>query len=327
MPLLVQSATNTGSGSSISVTLGAGTTAGNCLAVAAGTENSTSRTISAVKLGGVADNFAAAKSQAQAGTEDTVCAIWTDQDCAGSQTAVAVTLSGSATTSAAAAEEWSGILTSGAVDKTNGTGTTTTSWSSGASGTLSQASEAVLGATYCATGAALTITGPGSPWTNLTQVGGASGGGLLAGYQVVSATTSLTYSGTQNGTSFESNASVIVTLEAASTNVTGTLGMAMAPMAMDLTGDETISGSAGLAMAPMALHLTGAETVSGSLGLAMAPMKLDATGSAASGVTGTLGLAMAAMAMRFSQRAPAAGGYVPDGDEAREFKRWLLWDL
>jgi hypothetical protein len=215
VPLLVQSKGGNGTGTSLSLTLAAGTTAANCLAVAAGSFASTTRTVSGITLGGSAGNFALAKGQTQTGSEDVRCEIWTDQNCAGGQTAVAITYSGSATVNAGWAEEWSGILTSAAVDKTNGGGATTTSWSSGATGTLTQASEVVLGAVFCFTGSTLTITPPGSPWTNLGQQGASSGGGLQAGYQIVTATTSLTYNGTQNGVSVEVNAAVIVTLKAA----------------------------------------------------------------------------------------------------------------
>jgi len=90
------------------------------------------------------------------------------------------------------------------------------------------------------------------------------------------------------------------------TNVTGTFSAAMAPMALAFSGAETISGQARVAMGPMALAFSGTET--------------------GANVTGTFSVAMAPMRLRFAQRGPAAG-YVPDGDEAREFKRWLLWDL
>jgi hypothetical protein len=59
--------------------------------------------------------------------------------------------------------------------------------------------------------------------------------------------------------------------------VTATLGTAMAPMALAVTGTETVGGAAALAMAPMKLTLTGTETgvsVTGVLGTAMAPMGL-----------------------------------------------------
>lgn len=293
-PSLVQSASNTGTtGTSVTATFGAGTTAGNCVVACVGTGGASLRTVSGVTLGGAAGNFAVAKAQSNSSTVVVDCEIWTDQNCAGGQTAVKASYSGVPSASAVWAEEWAGISASSAVDKTNSAGASSTSWSSGASGTLSQASEVVLGAVYCATNAAVTITGPGSPWTNLAQAGGSGGLGLLAGYQIVSATTTQTYSGTQNGSAFESNAAVIVTLKAAAANVTGTLAAAMAAMKLAAAGTETISGTLAAAAAPMKLAASGAEVMSGALAVAAAPMKLAATGTET--VSGTLAMAAAPM--------------------------------
>jgi hypothetical protein len=210
--LLVQHASNSGSSSTLDVTLGADTTAGNCLAVSAGSAASSSRTVSGITLGGSADKFAKAEGKAESGDADVDCEIWTDQGLTEASEAIVITWSGTPSDGAAAvASEWSGAETSGAVDKVNSGGGTTTSWSSGASGTPSANDELILGAVMCFTDAIVTITGPGSPWTNFTQAGD-----MLAGYIIQTTAASETYSGTQNGTEFEVNAAVIVTLEAAS---------------------------------------------------------------------------------------------------------------
>ena len=90
------------------------------------------------------------------------------------------------------------------------------------------------------------------------------------------------------------------------TNISASFGLAMAPLAESFTAAERISGHFGLAMAPLAESFTGHETgvnISASFGLAMAPLKL-----------------------RFAQGGQHRPG-TPDSDEARGFKRWLLWDL
>jgi hypothetical protein len=138
-------------------------------------------------------------------------------------------------------------------------------------------------------------------FTNLSL--GGSSHNSAAGYQLPASSGSpFTYAGTASPAARW--AAGIVTIYAGSVNVTGTLGLAMAPMAMDFTAAEIISGAAHLAMAPMAMNLTGTET--------------------GANITGTFGLAMAPMGMRFSGRKPPRAG-APGSDEARGFKRWLLW--
>jgi hypothetical protein len=251
-PTLVQSASATGtSATTLTVTLGSSTTAGNCLVVCIGTQESTSNpTVSGITLGGGADNFAAANT-AYSNTAINA-AIWADPNCAGGQTSVVITLTGGAGVNPHAAAwvmEWSGLVTSSVVDKApagvNGSGT---SWSSGSTGTLTQASEVAIGVAY--TGG--TLTTPGSPWTELSQL--APGFGHLgAGYQVVSAATALTYNGTCGAGS--SYGTCIVTLNA----VTATTHSGTAT----LTGSGTLQATgafAGIA----ALSGSGTLTWSGS---------------------------------------------------------------
>lgn len=206
-PTLVQSksGTTTTSSTSLTVTLNSATTPGNCLIVAVGTvEASTNPTVTGITLGGLAGNFASAKSLNNNSSDN--CEIWADPNCAGSQTSVALSFSGGSggsETMNAWVMEWSGLATSLVVDKTNGqSSAATSSYSSGSTGTLSQASELIIGANM-----GQSPTGPSSPWTNLAVVNG-----LLTGYQVVSATTAQTYSGIQGGVDW---ACVIATFKAA----------------------------------------------------------------------------------------------------------------
>lgn len=194
---LVQSGSATAtSGSTVTVTLGAGTTAGNCLIVCAGTlQSSANPAVSGITLGGSAGNFAVAKKLNAAGIRN--CETWADPNCAGGQTSVVVSFSGgsgSALRMNVWVMEWSGLATSSVTDATSsGSSSSSSSFSSGSTGTLGQASELVVGADM-----GDSPTGPGSPWTNLTGL--VSSGGFLIGYQVVSATTALTYSGTDVNT-------------------------------------------------------------------------------------------------------------------------------
>lgn len=222
----VQSASNTAtSGTAVTVTLGSATTAHNCLIVYVGTsQGTTNPTVSGITLGGVADHFAVGK--AVNNNADSDCEIWTDQNCAGGQTAVVVTFTGGSGTSpgmAVIVEEWPGVVTSGAVDQVNGAnGSSSTSWSSGATGTLSQASELITGAVSVAGTA--TITGPASPWVNTSQVTAGTAVGLMAGHQVVSSTGAQTYSGTFSVSSV--SGAVIATLRGAAGAPATTPGLA-----------------------------------------------------------------------------------------------------
>lgn len=216
-PTLVQNKSGTAtSGTSITVTLTSNTTAGNCLIVKVGAfQGTTTPTVSGITLGGSAGNFAKAKSGAGTTVD---CEIWTDQNCAGGQTSVVVTFNagtGTLLTMAVQVEEWSGLATSGAVDVDNsGANSSSTSWSSGSSGTLTNANELVVGAVYSSNPSS-TLTTPGSPWTELTQVTVTNTitSKLGTAYQVVTANTAQTYSGTQSTAS--ANAAVVVTLKEA----------------------------------------------------------------------------------------------------------------
>lgn len=215
MPL-VQSASNSASSSaSVTVTLNP-TGGGNCLVVCIGGLAGSAPSVSGVTLGGSAGNFAKAAGHTVASFTDGDCEIWTDQNCSGGQTAVTVTFSGSQTDAYAWVMEWSGIAGTGAVDKTNSGSTTSSPSSSGSTGTLTNTSEVVIGASLAACVTSGTSqAGPGSPWTNLAQIS-AGDGTLIAGYQVVTANTALTYSATiSGGNGVYESAAVIISLKLA----------------------------------------------------------------------------------------------------------------
>ena len=198
MATLVQSKSGTTtSATSLTIALTNPTTAGNCLVVCAGLEDGTDNpTISGITLGGAAGNFAAA---ATAYSNSYVnAAAWIDPSCAGGQTSVVITLTGGTGGGAgqcAWVMEWSGLQVAPLDKAPAGTNNSGTSWSSPSTGTLSQSSELVIACMYSDAGG--TVTAPGTPWTELAQLT-ESGNILAVGYQVVSATTAVTYSGTSS---------------------------------------------------------------------------------------------------------------------------------
>jgi hypothetical protein len=192
---------------SITVTsTGAGNTMVVCIMGASG---SGTPSVSGVTLGGSSTGWSQAESETGASNE-AFSAIWTNSNIAGSQTAVVVSGSNLDVASGYGGilvYEISGLKTSSALDKSNKGTATSNSWSSGATGTLTQSSEIVIG---CCN-ASSTLSGPSSPWTNKT-----AGNYAIAGYQIVSATTSQTYSGTGSGTTFP-YAACVISLEASNT--------------------------------------------------------------------------------------------------------------
>lgn len=213
---LVQSATAAGT----SLTLSSATTAGNCLIVGFTDEGGAS-SVSAVKLGGAAGNFAqlvsAAGAPGKAG--EVLAVLWADPNCAGGQTAVAVTAPG-ATHPTLWAAEFSGIVSASPLDKQAGTTGTAGTWSSGNTATTTQATELWVGAA-CLGSAGSTGTGPSSPWTNVT-VNDSSGDTMFYGYNIVSSTGAAVYTGSMSGTG--GWAAAVATLKgAASASVSGTV--------------------------------------------------------------------------------------------------------
>jgi hypothetical protein len=208
---------------------------------------------------------------------------------------------------------WSGQAATSPLDTSQKSGTASGSASSPSisSGTLAGTGELVIAfaGMFATTGQTPTtpvwsagLTDDGNGAAGETQ---SSWSGSWGAYNTNAGTASQTAQASWSGsTPTQSYTQLMAFKPSAIVNVTGTLGLAMAPMAMDLTAAETISGTAHLAMAPMAMDLTGTET--------------------GANITGTFGLAMAPMGMRFSGRKPPRAG-APGSDESRGFKRWLLW--
>jgi hypothetical protein len=212
--LLVQSKSGTtASATSLTIALTNPVTAGNCLVVCVGAEDGTDNpTVSGITIGGTADSFRAA---ATAYSNSFVnAATWIDPSCAGGQTSVVISLtggSGGGPGTCAWVMEWSGLQAAPLDKAPAGLNNSGTSWASASTGTLTQPAELVIGCMYNDSGG--TVTAPGTPWTELAQLT-ESGNILAVGYQVVSATTAVTYSGT--GSSGDYGACIITLLAASS---------------------------------------------------------------------------------------------------------------
>ena len=188
-------------GSTVSATFSSPTTAGNTIIVLVSNAAGTFLTVSGITLTGASDTFTKAEGSSS-NASDIDAEIWSDIGCSGGHTVVTVTFDGTIFGAQLDIIEWNGLtaLDAGKINVgSNNSGTE--SWSSGSTGTLSQVNEVVFALVFGDTfGTGFTVTGPASPWTNLAQLNSATGDSQLAGYQQVSATTGLTYSGTFNAT-------------------------------------------------------------------------------------------------------------------------------
>lgn len=242
------------------------TTAGNCVVVAVTDENGASA-ISGVTLGGSAGNFT------QAGSifgNSCLAAIWVDPNCAGGQTSVNFTATGLSDPNMAI-YEFSGVAASSVVDKTSsstGPGSST-AWSSGSTATTSQANEVYIGATATGQPGATVISGPGSPWTNVTVTDALKS---IFGYQIASSTGTPAYSGTA---SFSDSqwASLIVTLKGAAGGAPVNVSLATAAATVTAPA-PAVSVSVPLATAREAVA---AGTPSVGFGPALVPARITVT--------------------------------------------------
>lgn len=218
------SGTSTG-GSSITLTLGAGTTAGNCVIVMIDSDGSgADPTVSGVTLGGAAGNFASAVTSP--GSGNTRASIWADPNCTGAQTSIVVSFTGGTGSQhcSAIAQEWSGLALTAVTDQTSGNGANAgTSFTSGATGGTTVAGEIAIGM-VASSSSAPTFTGPASPWTNLAQINNGGVTSMVAGYMSISGIGTATYSGTQTPSS--GYTAVVATFKPAAASTSTNLSIA-----------------------------------------------------------------------------------------------------
>jgi hypothetical protein len=251
--------------------------------------------------GGGAGNFAQVVGNA-ANFDN--CEIWADPNCAGGQGSVTVAFSGvqgggNFSGFAVYVMEFSGINTSTPADKTNSgnAGSGATTFSSGSTGTLTQADEVVTGATYVRGTSPPTITGPSSPWLNFAQISPNANAGFMAGYQIVSATTAQTYSGSMTGANQEYNACI------ASFKATGTPLLVQSPPGV--TVDQAYTGTT----AAVSVNLTQATGAGNCLIVCVGTQNATSGAAVVSGITTSAGASSSA-GLATCQLGPAGLGNV-----------------
>lgn len=186
---LVQS--KVGTWASPSVSLNSNTTAGNCVVLMLTSTNGVTAT-SAAKLGGAADNFTKLQEEHQTGTDPGLSSIWADPNCAGGQTAITWTDTGSVAATAYWIAEFSGIALTSAVDTGNVGSGGSGSWSVAFTSTFG--TELWLGVVENSIGTAAGSAGHG--WTFISQTDSSSNGSAVFGWQAVSSIGTATFSGT-----------------------------------------------------------------------------------------------------------------------------------
>lgn len=267
------------------------TTAGNCVVAVINALGSTSGdvpSVSAVTLGGAEGNFAQAVSAVSAFSPDyNLSAIWADPDCAGGQTAVAVT--GSNITNNAnygiTILEVSGLATSSVVDQTSSDNGDSESWTSGTTAETTVAEELWVGAnTQSGAG-----TQPGSPWTTFEYTSGFAIGG---GYQVVSSNGTATYAGSQ--ASSQAWAAAVATLAGAGGSTPALVASIASEAGTDQYGNAYLAGMTSYLAGSQAIQMNG-STLSFYFGPAAGPyteksqMALNGSGGLDVGFGGSAG--------------------------------------
>jgi hypothetical protein len=221
------------------------TTAGNTVVVIVVTSTSAAPSVSGVTLGGSAGNFGNGITKTfGSGTAQGIASIWVDPNCAGGQTAIAVTGTNLniAGDNGIVIMEIAGVAAGSTVaavlDKTAVATGSTTSPTTGTTATTTQAAEIFIGA--IAGGDHLSAFTSG--WTSTTLD---DGGGIFnaVGYKIVSATSAAVFGCTQATASLWGGA--ILTLLAATTTTHS--GTATLSGTGSMTAAGAFAGSAPLA--------------------------------------------------------------------------------
>lgn len=183
--------TNNSTISSNTVTL---TTTANILSgdlLVAAVWNYSNQAVSTISDG--TNNYLPGVSLGQGG--NLLCELWYKQNASAvsSGATLTCTFAGAASTKLLGALRCTGIVTAGALDKTNSSASASTSTPTVTTATLSQASELVIGYVGCLNVPTVTES---SGFTTLLNFQGAGGVLLHVGYQVVSSTAAVTYAPT-----------------------------------------------------------------------------------------------------------------------------------
>ena len=267
------------------------TTAGNCVVVIVNAfSTSTTPAISGVTLGGSAGNFTAAVSVATATFNPwLISAIWVDPNCAGSQTAVAVSGSNLTVNSSFGITilEVAGLVTSSVTDKTSSSSGNGTSWTSGTTATTTVTSEIWIAADNTSGGSGVQ---PGSPWTDFSFDANKIGGG----YQIVSSTGTATFAGTQGNGNWAACVAALKGVTTVTHSGTATLtGSGTLQATGAFAGSTALSGSGTLSWSGSrilkATVLSGSGTLSGNvIGTLNEAVTLSGSGTLTGAGTGAL---------------------------------------
>ena len=196
---LVQEASGSTTGTTLTITLGGAVTAydGVIIAVCGYAGGS----VSGITIGGTGGTFTKVATSGGYNAE-----IWANLNVQPAEASDEIVITASAAGIIAWVYEVPGYpgVTGGAVflDKAAGaySGTGASSWSSGATGTTVSASEFVVGLGLVLPNAGTTVTGPSGGWANEAAIENVSGAGghvsAVSGYQFPSAAGTYTYSGT-----------------------------------------------------------------------------------------------------------------------------------
>jgi hypothetical protein len=191
---LVQQASGSATGTSLTLTLPSPATPGNGLVIAVSGFNGS--TVSGITIGGTGSLFT---QFAATSNDDFNAQVWYCPS--GSVASASIVITAGASGIIGWVYEVSGTITP---DANEWSFNTSASWSSAATGTTLPVTEFIVGVGATAGTSSTTITGPGSPWTNQAAINGVNAGsefyGGISGYQTQNWTAATyDYSGSISG--------------------------------------------------------------------------------------------------------------------------------
>lgn len=271
---VVQSASNGGTGTSLTVTLASPVSSGNtiCASVSVWDQN-TSAISPALTLGSSPDNWAQHRKGVRSSPSigNTYAAVWSDPGCAGGATTVTITVPGATgglkTGVVATVWETTGIPAA-TVDITASTSGSGSVWTSGTftpSATTADPDEIWVGA-LCFASEPSSVSGTGSPWASAGLTGATSLlGAVSAGYAAIAApgaTGNPLWSGTMGGGGTLWSCAAM-TLRAGTAGGTASLsGEGEISAAAGVQGAAALSGAGGITAAAR----SGSPDTSGPVG-------------------------------------------------------------
>lgn len=309
-PSVIQAASNAANGAAVTVALSA-VPAGKYVAVLAiGVGTGANPSAASAVLG--SESMSALASAFAPGGNGSFASFHIPA-AAGGETSLTVTFTGgSGGGQGAFAFAWvlDGMPSASALDRfVFAANAATASWSSGATPATAQASEIALGVGFALqSGAAITMTGPGTPWADVTQRGltlASFSGAALGSSDILSSAGAVTYAGTASRAAF--SVAAVVTLEASTgtsalvTTAAAVAGAASVPVPAVTVPAAPAAVTAVASFGTPALSAAAAPAAVTAAGSVPAPAVRDAAAPAA--VTGTASVGTPGLS---SAAAPAA---------------------